>query len=518
MPKYTLKRDQTQQDRQNKKGKQIENDYQKQKTSGEQKLQQDLGGSEGFGGVGGLGGGAQEQREDGGIEPIYQSGILDFVFEGIELKDQKFLESFDLVIHEKMDQLYRYGEMTIYDNNGFVEFSSITNTWDDEHLEITLRNRYEGDNGRTFKFGLYGLEQTPLDYVGLEPRNKKIKYKLYEEPFYTNYHREIYGDSYNDNTANQIIASVLAKRVKAENIKMVEGEKDPKIISFVNPNWSTKKLIKYMQFYGDKGPIKVFNVSKGDDTITIVSTLGKLISGEVYPHEMDMVPSISEKVQGAFKLGPYKIYGPNEMHNINSLSGETIITFDYFQGKDTPKDLDDFPEKDKEKYKFDEGNEEFALNKRTPASILSGKFKEALKKAEHLGKKLLYKKDKKSNQKHGYFIDVEEKSLVEAKMFNRFNEAYLKSGMMLYTILPGNKEINIGQIWNIEIPSNQQDKKISSNGEKDETLSGKWILWNIDHKVRSSAGEGRVVYELHCYFLKTGLDISNRKNADDAQS
>jgi hypothetical protein len=512
MPKYILERD-GRSNRENPKGSDLESTFSSAKSKGEQVFQaKQEGSSESESGSSAT----ESDFMDGGLESLEQAGIIDMVYNGLELKNKKFPESYEMCIYESMDDFYRRGEFTIFDRAGFLEYSSIYNTEDGEHLEITLRNKFEGDNGRVIKFAMFGVKQEPIAKPASSSEVKKLSFRLFEEPFFTKHTQNMYNESYQESTGQQIIANLLVDKLGFDTIKYVEDDDNPIMSSFIIPGWSAAKTILYLKQYVSGGPLKVFPVSIGDDTALVVAPLSKLLVDELYSSNPVLVPSNSGKVDGAFRMLRYTLYGPTNRVLFSSTPGETVMTFDYFSGKedDEKKPLYNFPETDKEKYAWDDGNEEYKLEKRTPASVIAGKYSEGLKKVNHLGEKLFFKKDLFENIEHSYVTDVEEKPLIERKMLSRFNEDNFKNGIMLYAVIPGSKLPNIGQIWDIQLPSVSQDSETSKPGNSNETISGKWILWKMKHVIGNKVNDGRVRYELHCWFLRTGLETSNKPKAD----
>jgi hypothetical protein len=383
---------------------------------------------------------------------------------------------------------------------------------------------YETDRLRKFTFSLHDCKVENLDGNDLIKRSRKVTFKLFEEPFFVNFHKQQYGDSYKENTAIEIVNNLLVKRIGANSIKCVKGDEDPIIPSFIIPNWTAKKTIQYLQNYVDGGPLKVFNISKDEKIITMVAPLTKFIDNKVYSQTLKIVPASTQFTKEALKLGPYEIWGINEMQEINFLRGETVMSFDYMYGdknKKTEKigNFIDFPKKGKDKYKYGEGEEEYQLQKRSYGSVLSGKYTEGLKKTKHLGNFTTHIKDDTSKIDHIYTLDVDPKPLIQTKLLNRFNQSYFDS-FMLHTVLPHKMEINVGQIFDISIPSIMQPSNSDEAFMPDETLSGKWMLWKMEHVLKfvnvsdGTKKSGKIMYELHCYFVKTSYEKSYRAKKD----
>jgi hypothetical protein len=140
-------------------------------------------------------------------------------------------------------------------------------------------------------------------------------------------------------------------------------------------------------------------------------------------------------------------------------------------------------------------------------STLGGNFEEGTKLASSpLGSQAFHNIKSKSKAKQLVTMDADDNKLSQAKMITRFFQSF-HDEVMLYTILPGISFINVGQVFDITIPSVDQSRRIGSTPIIDETLSGKWLLWKINHKVTMMAG-GRPKYEMHCYFLRTGYNIA----------
>jgi hypothetical protein len=459
----------------------------------------------------------------GNAHNLFEGGIAEIVFNGLgQEPGLRMPDSFEVTIYESMDQLYRYGELVYYDNDGLVELASLYNTYEGEEIEIYTKGTYESEKLRKFTFGLFDCRVENLDGNELSKRRRKITYKLYEVPFFINYHKNSQGDSYKENTAIQIVNNLLADRVGATSIKAVDADKDPILPSFIIPNWSVKKTIQYLQNYVAGGPLKVFNISQMEETVTMVAPLTKFIEGKVFPDKYTLTPSASQFSGDGMKLGPYEIWGINELQEINFLRGETTMSFDYMYGDEEEKgssigNFTDFPKKGKDKYRYNEGESEYELSKRSYGSVLSGKYTEGLKKTPHLGNFTTHIKDQMSQIDHIYTMDVDPKPLIEAKQLNKFADSYFDS-FMLHTIIPHSAQFNVGQLFRILIPSVNQPRTFTEAFIQDETLSGDWLLWKMEHKMSfvddPKTKSGRPMYELHCFFVKTSYEHCYRTKTD----
>jgi hypothetical protein len=274
--------------------------------------------------------------------------------------------------------------------------------------------------------------------------------------------------------------------------------------SFIFPNWEPLKCVQYLTQYCKQGPIKIFNISKEEDTITVITPLNMLMNGLVYNKQFDIVPSASELTNGPFKLNNWYIYGVSHNDNINSLSGETVISFSYFRG-DELMDLTNI------------GTGDFLYTdnkKKSYGATIGGTFDKGVSQivSKNLGSYALHKKSLKSTNQHRVTIDVEEKPLIEAKIQSRFRQSF-HDELMLYTILPGNSAVNVGQIFNIVLPSQAQPQNINEPGGVNTSLSGKWLLWKIIHK--TEIVQNRLKYEMHCYFYRTGYAIAYETRGSD---
>ena len=65
---------------------------------------------------------------------------------------------------------------------------------------------------------------------------------------------------------------------------------------------------------------------------------------------------------------------------------------------------------------------------------------------------------------------------------------------------------NVGQIFDIDIPSCDQS---GDAGNRNETLSGEWMLYQMKHMIKTECDRS-MSYEVLCTFVKTGLEKSNR--------
>jgi hypothetical protein len=420
-----------------------------------------------------------------GIESPYQAGMPEVFFKSSTGEEKRIDEINYIEIYESMDELYRTGTLTINDKRGFVELTGITNTFEGEYIKVSVRNRFEKGR-RTIKFGIYDMVD--------EPWNNKTIYKLREEPFFTNLNKKVVNKSFSGVRATQIIANILGDDVDVPSLNLIENtQDDPKFPSFICPNWSPEKCIKYLSKYSEQGPIKVFNVSLEEDIVTMIAPLERFMAGQVYNSEFNIFPSDSLTVKNGIRLNKWTLYGPSSNDVKNELSGETIMTFNYFSGDGYREEYKSFGVDD---YEFSD------VNKKSYATIIGGNFKEGVKKVtDNLGKSLFHKKEKKSTSEHQLCIDVEEKPLVQAKIKSNFIKSF-HDEIMLKVVLPPSNNINVGQIFNITLPSEIQPD-IGNN--VNDSLSGKWLLWKMDHKITPLGT--RLKYELHCYFLRTGFSI-----------
>jgi len=93
-------------------------------------------------------------------------------------------------------------------------------------------------------------------------------------------------------------------------------------------------------------------------------------------------------------------------------------------------------------------------------------------------------------------------------MRNRFYQSFYENFIM-EAVMPGHRGLNVGQIFDISIPSSDQSS--DNNMNKDETLSGDWLLYQMKHVIYSPS-DNRMQYEVLATFIKTGLETSNRNN------
>jgi len=452
-----------------------------------------------FSAPGGSGLNTSSRRSGRGVNPesIFQ-GFIKTIFNS-NGKEYAISNAYNIEILESMDMLYRTGTITIEDKYGFVDLTGVTNTLEGETLDITLLNKFEGDKGRTIKFGMYGMVDTPWE--------NKTTYKLFEDPIFTNLNKNVTMRSYSNVRADQLIANVMAVDGQVQNIRFIEETGDPKFPTFIFPNVTLDQCIRYLSSCSYNGPIKAFNISKGRDTVMVIASLQKFIDGSVYSSPIQkIVPSTSELMRDAIKLGEYTIFGVSETDRINEVVGESVICFDYFSGSDK-KDLKTF---DKNKYEFD------SLTDKNYATNIGGEFKNAHSfMSSKLGEKLCHKKELSSTASHIISIDSDERPLVQAKLKSRFRQAF-HDEFMLRIVLPGYSEINIGQIFDIIIPSEVQPKNINLAQNSNPNFSGKWLLWKIKHK--TTVVDNRIHYKMVCDFYRTGFVVPREsRNLDNAK-
>lgn len=498
--------------RKNAKGKEVSNDYQSKNSKGEQILNKTMAS------------GPKNKNPAGpdlnnrGTPPLQKAGVIDIILKNTQGQEFRLSDSYDVEVEESIDHLYRVGSFTIYDYHGTREFTSMLNTLEGETLEVIFRNNYEQESLRGIKFGLYNFMEEPIDGGAFNKVLRKNIFQIIEEPFFNDYNSRTYGTSFNGNTSIEMIASLLATKSKQENLKIVVGNNDPIFPSFIVPNWNIKEVINYLKHFCDGGPVKVFNVTKQRDPVTVVAPLQKIMDGKIFSTIPKIYPSATLKTEDGLPLGPYVIYGPRDGCIRNCLSGQTILSYDYFYGKKNGKtELKAFADNDYAKYEYSKGVPDFNdLSDRSYGNILSGNYGQGSKLVKNIGNYLMFKKDKRSWQDHDIQIDSMEKPLIQAKLKNNFYHAYYNQ-IMLYTILPGNSSYNVGMVFDIILPSVNQGGN-AELGQADETLSGKWMLWKMIHKVSKTKFGADIKYVMHCYFVKTGLELSNNPNRDPVGS
>jgi hypothetical protein len=113
------------------------------------------------------------------------------------------------------------------------------------------------------------------------------------------------------------------------------------------------------------------------------------------------------------------------------------------------------------------------------------------------------------NKSKHFNLEIESKRIVETKLTNRFYNDFFEN-LVLEAVLPGHRNINVGQIYEIALPSSYQGKG-NMGGNKEETLSGDWLLYQVKHVIKYIKGsDGLRSYETLCTFIRTGLTLSNR--------
>lgn len=107
-------------------------------------------------------------------------------------------------------------------------------------------------------------------------------------------------------------------------------------------------------------------------------------------------------------------------------------------------------------------------------------------------------------------MDIESKPLVQTKLLNKFYNSFYDE-LLLEVTLPGYSEIHCGQTFQIFLPSINRDTENETTW--DETLSGDWLLIKMEHKFWTPP-KGEYKYQIKCYFVKTGLEYTDRELAD----
>jgi len=396
---------------------------------------------------------------------------------------------YKIIINESMDLMYRTGTIEICEKRGYLNRTNVFNTLEGEKLRIRLKGKFESNIFRTFDFDL--IECQDVAWAN------RTGYQLVEAPFYRNYSKELIGRSYDNVKATELIGNILGKDVKTPALKIIENSADPKFSTFIFPNWSAEKCIRYLSSFSDKGPIKVFNVSIVNNTVTVVAPLHYFLSGQVYTEKFDIFPSPSDKVQNGFRLNEWRIYGPKLGDSTNAVAGESAIAFNYLSEKEK-SDLNTFTSDD---YKFKKENgEEYAAS-------IGGVYSKGVKLFKNtLGSRKI-QADSSSVKNHSLFLTPEEKGITKAKLKSNFMQSYYND-LMLTCKLRGDHRVNVGQIFKITIPDTVQEQGISAQKAM-ESLTGDWLLHDIVHVMEPIAGTAEMSYVLECTFYRVGLEKVN---------
>jgi len=395
----------------------------------------------------------------------------------------------EIEIVESIDQLYRTGNIIIREPYGFVEASGVVNTLEGERITIKLKNDKEDGRTRDFDFAMTDMKTRPYE--------RFASYNLYEEPFFTNLYKQNIVKSYQSESASDIILDIVADDLAAGKIKYIGNSADPKIPNFIVPFWNAEKTIKYLTRYSEQGPIKIFNITVDNQTITVIATLDQLMRGQLFTEILTIQPQLSQESDGTLQLNDWTIFGNDKSDAMNDLMGKSVINFSYFAGKKQ----DALMSYKEGTFEFDESREKNYL------STISGDYANGVTDKitpNDLGGQLLYEKASKSAVNHSIEYDVDEKPLTKAKLISDFRVCY-HDQLVLYCLLPGSSYVNIGQIYNVVFPSQVQPHGDLPN-EEDTNFGGKWLLWKIVHKYTPTGG--RQKYEMHCYFYRTGYNIA----------
>jgi hypothetical protein len=431
-------------------------------------------------------------------EELNQGGFIDVKFKSGTGEGELIEGVSHLEVEESIESLYRTGKMVIEERRGFTENTNITNTFDNESVVVRFQNRFEQESDfREISFGLFDMQD--------EPENNRTIFKLKEEPFFSNYHKQSISKSYTSLPADKIIKDILATYVTKGGITG-PGDLEPVLPIYPCPNTNPISNIEYLQPRSNDGPIKVFNISNKTETTTIVAPLKKMMEGKLYKQELDIFPSPTNLTKDGFKLNEWVLYGPkNERIANSSLRGESVISFSHNSNKKASN------------YSNNNGEANYGKGQkgetRSYAETMTGDYKEGVESnPSNTGKFTPQNKDTFASKSGKTIIDYDDKVVARAKMKSRFREDYYDN-LMLKIVLPGLSQINVGQIFDIVLP-NYIDRE-----DKNTLISGKWMLHTMKHVVTRSDGgpvRGRVKegvtstklgYNIECFFFRSGYEL-----------
>lgn len=425
----------------------------------------------------------------------------------IRLNDLGFPNAYEISITESIDRPYRIGKIKIFDIIGLQEFTSLYTTTGNDVLTVNIRNNLEDGVGRPMRFGLYNSTQQPTGEFH-EKRERVLTYDIIEQPIYSNIHLKALTKSYRGKTASGILEDILRNDVKIQNLKVVKGDNDPIIPTFIIPFWTARKTLDYLSNYISQGPYKLFPNTEDGYTTYKLFPLQKVIKGEVFGCKLNAFVTATSSIKEGNKIkGNFKITGPSHESVLNNISGESQIVFDYFVTNPTEfTERSDFVKNSQAKYDFEDGDSKFKTDGRQYASNIGGIYEEGSKKSKSksIGKYSPYLNKDINEVRNDLIIDVETKKICQTKMRNRFYQSFHEN-FVLQAIMPAHRGLNVGQIFDISIPSSDQSS--DKNMNKDETLSGDWLLYKMEHVIKSPS---RMQYEIIATFIRTGLETSNK--------
>ena len=423
----------------------------------------------------------------------------------------------DIYIIEDINDFNKTIVMDFIENEGVNEFIGL---WKKEklkkHKQVILYGNYL-EEASALKCIVGYIQDIIVSNVDTEDRiYKKIRISIVEITDNILNQGPKEKKFYKNTTANEVYKDIYSSLNNSSlvNIECVEEGDSLNIPLLINPYWSQGKLLKYVSMnYVYNGPGKTIN------TYEHVNGKWSKINMGYYPLQYLLNGKYGDG--GILKIEPdntnlngirldYRIHGPSRMDRFyKDFKSQGVYLFNDKKGVN-PNELsmDDFNSDTTIGPTFDDNDERGYIN---PFFTTVSKNSEVTSK---LGSFLNESDVERGESSCNVKIDCEPKPIVQHKILNRFSQ-YNHQNFILECIVAPSKNLSIGKVYYIKIPSRNQENSV---GIEDKTLSGKWLLSRIEHKIYKNGD--RYEYLPKCYFVRTGLENApsndpNMKKSED---
>ena len=437
---------------------------------------------------------------------IFECNIKAYISSGPYIESVDLKQIFNLPVNEvisadlrsSIDGMYRYGSITIRDDVGFREYTSLTGN---EIVTIVYSNKMISSDRpeKIIHFNIYDMhESTPSDDTNRKYTNKFITLHLMEAPFFLSYNRKpwskAYGKDNGDGTSTNVSIDEIIKSHLLDDLKITEdmAELDFSKMStemhWSIPYWKPQQTLQYLlQFAKDidgHGNVKLFTKTDIDKQKTIlklssISNLFKTEQSTVYPvidvHAITsgLLPAGMTSRKSANQIFDYKFESYDVVSLVSGLSGGYMYNHDYRDGK------------------------YFVHTDDYRASIASEKY---------FGQFGLWSDKISDWQSTSHSLGDISPELAKTYLNNKVIQQ--KYQLKCHIRTPVNHDRNVGDKVYLTFPSGAY--LVNESATVDEQMSGEWIIKEITDQISGGRGTSEVVLIKDSFYNDVGVTSGNK--------
>lgn len=421
-----------------------------------------------------------------------------------------------IYILEDINDVSRTVIMEFIDSSGANEFKGLWKKSDfKSNLQLLMYGNflYKLKDLTPMLVSIQDVKEENIDEERRELKRYVVKCIEWNDNIMTNGVKE--KKAYKGKTAQEIYKDMFS-HIETENVEVNAeeiGETLPIPLLF-NPYWTKQKFLKYLlnnYVYGGPGKVITKYENEGTNIKNIKMNMYPLQYlmlgfGGVGKEQLKVEPDNSNT--NGIKVD-YYIHGPSRMDRVyKDFREQTMYLFNDMKGinpsEDTMTNIKPSPT-------FDDNDDRGYMS--PLFTNLTSSSEVTVKQGKVISESDIDNGFKSSNMK----IECEPKPIAQHKVLNNFYQ-YYSQNYVLECIVAPSKELEIGKIYYIRLPSRNQKNNF---GVEDATLSGYWLLSRVEHHIFSKNNkDSRYTYNPKCYFIRTGLenapklDVTSTKATD----